>query len=140
MMTEQQKKWLFRSVAALAIGALAVLAWQRYGLDKEDAGLVSGNGRIEAVEIDVASRQAGRVKEIRAREVEFVTAGQVVSLMDTEVIEAQRRRAEAQLQQASSAVATARSQLAQRESDKAEAQATRAQREAELNAAEVYLH
>lgn len=134
-MTEQQKKWLLRSAAALAIIVLAVLAWQRFGPHEREEGLASGNGRIEAVEIDVATRTAGRVKEILVSEGEFVTAGQVVAVMDTDVLEAQRRQAEAQLQQAQSAVATARSQLAQRESDKAAAQAAVAQREVELNVA-----
>jgi HlyD family secretion protein len=134
-MTEQQKKWLLRSAAALAIIVLAVLAWQRFGPHEREEGLASGNGRIEAVDIDVATRTAGRVKEILVSEGEFVTAGQVVAVMDTDVLEAQRRQAEAQLQQAQSAVATARSQLAQRESDKAAAQAAVAQREVELNVA-----
>lgn len=134
-MTEQWKKWLLRAAAALAIIALAVVAWQRYGSHEREEGLASSNGRIEAVEIDVATRIAGRLKEIRVNEGEFVTAGQVVALMDTDVLEAQRRQAEAQLQQAQSAVATARSQLAQRESDKVAAQAVVVEREAELKAA-----
>lgn len=138
-MTEQQKKWLLRSTGVLLIGLLAVLAWQRYGLDKRENGLVSGNGRIEAVEIDVATRTAGRVKEIRIREGDFVTAGQVAALMDTEVFEAQRRQAEAQLQQAYSAVATAGSLLAQRQSDKATTRAAVAQREVEFRAAKTKL-
>lgn len=138
-MTGQRKKWLLRSAAALAIIALAAMAWQRYGSPDREEGLVGSNGRIEAVEIDVATRMAGRLKEIRVNEGEFVMAGQVVALMDTDVLEAQRRQAEAQLQQAQSAVATARSQLAQRESDKAAAQAAVVGREAELKAARARL-
>ena len=138
-MTAQQKKWLIRSAALLAALVAAVFAWQSYGLKEGESGLVSGNGRIEAVEIDVATRIAGRVKEIRVREGEFVTAGQVVALMDTDVLEAQHRQAEAQLQQANSTVATAGSQIAQRQSDKLAAQAMVAQREAELKAAQTHL-
>jgi HlyD family secretion protein len=138
-MTPQQKKWLIRTAAVLVAGALALFAWQRYGLKEGETGLVSGNGRIEAVEIDVASRTAGRVEEIRVREGEFITAGQVLALMDADVLNAQRRQAEAQLQQANSAVVAARSQIAQRESDKAAAQAVVAQREAELKATRSHL-
>ena len=134
-MTEQQKKWLIRAVGAVVIGVLAAVLWQRYGADKKDYGLVSGNGRIEAVEIDIAAKTAGRVKNILVKEGDFVTAGQIVALMDTEVLEAQRREAEANLQRAQSAVATARSQLAQRESEEAAARAVVAQREAELDVA-----
>lgn len=134
-MTEKHRKWLIRSAGALTICIIALLGWARYGLNKSDSGIVSGNGRIEAVEIDVAGKTAGRVKDILVKEGELVKAGQTVALMDTEVLEAQHRQAQAQLQQARSATTTARSQLAQRESDKAAAQATLAQREAELNAA-----
>jgi len=138
-MTPQQKTWLIRSALVLAVGVAAVFGWQRFGLRDSETGLVSGNGRIEAVEIDVASRTAGRVKEIRVREGEFVTVGQALALMDPDVLEAQRRQAEAELQQANSAVVTAGSQIAQRESDKAAAQAVVAQRQVELKTARSHL-
>jgi HlyD family secretion protein len=115
--------------------AVAAFAWQRFVPRGTENSLASGNGRIEAVEIDIAARTAGRVKEIRVAEGEFVTAGQVVALIDTDVLDAQRRQAEAQSQQAQNAVVTARSQLAQRNSDKAAAQALVVQREAELKQA-----
>jgi len=134
-MTRQQRQWLIRAAAVLVVGALAVLAWQRYGHDEKETGIFSGNGRLEAVEIDVATRTAGRLKQILVQEGEFVTAGQVVAQMDTETLEAQRRQAEAQSQQARSAIVTARSQLAQSESQKTAAQAAVAQLEAELAAA-----
>ncbi len=112
---------------------LGVTAWQRFRGDDENKGLVSGNGRIEAVEIDVAAKIAGRVKDILVREGALVKAGQVVALMDTEVLEAQRREAEAQLKRAQSAVETTRSQLRQRESEKEAALAVVRQREAEVD-------
>ena len=87
---------------------------------------------MEGVEIDVAARSAGRVKDIMVREGEFVSAGQVVATIDTESLEAQLHQAEAQLQQAISAVATAQSQRAQRESEKAVALAAVRQREVQL--------
>jgi len=130
-MTVQQKKWLIRIAVALAIAVLALLALQRYA-DRPDEGLASGNGRIEATEIDVAAKIAGRIKDILAREGDFVKAGQVVAMMDTDVLEAQLREAEARRQQAQSDTAIARSQLGQRESEKAAALAVVGQREAEL--------
>ena len=140
-MTERQKKRLIRAAGVLVLGVVVVvlLAWQRYGARDKEVGIVSGNGRIEAVDIDVASRTAGRVKEILVGEGEFVKAGQIVARMDTDVLEAQRRQAEAQLQQARSSVATAQSQLAQRESDKAAAQAAVAKAEVELKTAGSHL-
>jgi HlyD family secretion protein len=125
-MTKQQKKGLITVVGGLVLGALGVVAWQKFGGNDRDKGLASANGRIEAVEIDVAAKAAGRVKEILVREGDFVRAGQVLALMDTEVLAAQ-------LKQARSTVETARSQLAQRESEKAAALAFVRQREAELD-------
>src|SRR5690606_30871064 len=98
-------------------------------------GLASGNGRVEAEEIDVAAKSAGRVLEILAGEGDFVRAGQVLARMDTAVLEAQRREAVAQLERARIGVETARSQVAQREAERAAAQALVAQREAEREAA-----
>lgn len=118
----------------LLLIALATSFWQRLGVNQWDAGLVSGNGRIEAVEIDVASKSPGRLTEILVREGEFVTAGQVVARMDTQTLDAQRQQAEAQLRQSENAVNTARSQLSQRESEKAAAMAMVTQRQAELEA------
>ncbi len=82
MSTQQKKRWII-AAGLLILGLLAVAAWQRFGRGKGDENLVSGNGRIEAVEIDVASRAPGRLKDILVREGELVTANQVVALMDT---------------------------------------------------------
>ncbi|HQM30750.1 MAG TPA: HlyD family efflux transporter periplasmic adaptor subunit [Syntrophales bacterium] len=134
-MTPRQKKWLRMLAAALILIVLGIVAWQQFGRDEGDQGLVSGNGRIEAVEIDIAAKTPGRVKDILVREGELVRAGQVVAVLDTEVLEAQLRQAQAQLKQAESAVETARSRLVQRESEKTAARALVWQREAELEVA-----
>ena len=132
-MNKLQERWLKLSAGALVVIALAAFAWQRFGLNTQDNGIVSGNGRIEGVEIDVAARTAGRLKDIRVGEGDFVTAGQVVALMDTQSLEAQKQQAEAQLRQAQDGVTTARSQLAQRKSEKTAALAIVAQRETEVD-------
>ena len=100
------------------------------------AGIASGNGRIEATEIDVSTKASGRIREILVNEGDFVTAGQVLARMDTAQLEAQRRQAEAQLKRALISVDTARSLVEQREAERTAAQATIAQRQAELDAAE----
>ncbi|HEX6119616.1 MAG TPA: biotin/lipoyl-binding protein [Dongiaceae bacterium] len=94
------------AIVAVVAGA-GFLAWQSLKPAGLPDGLASGNGRIEAVEIDVAAKTPGRIKEILANEGDFVTAGQILARMDTAVLEAQRREAEAQLQQALIAIKTA---------------------------------
>lgn len=134
-MREQHRKWLIWLVILLASGTLGASFWRHLRGTGRDNGLASGNGRIEAVEIDIATKAAGRVKDILVQEGEMVTAGQVVALMDSEIIEAQRSQAEAQLRQAQSAVTTAASQLQQRESEKRAASALVEQRRIELEKA-----
>jgi len=132
--TSTKKKLL---IAALACGA-ALLAWQGWSDLSDDTpgeGFVSGNGRIEATEINLATRLPGRVEEILVGEGDFVTAGQVLARMQTSNLQAQRAEAEAIHQQAGHAAAAAQAQVLLRESDIAAAQAQVAQREAELDSA-----
>jgi HlyD family secretion protein len=127
------RRWLL-GVAAIAVVILAYLNWRSSRPEDLPAGFVRSNGRIEAVEIDVATKTAGRIEAILVDEGDFVTAGQVVARMDTDVLEAQLREAEAQLRQARSAVDAAKSNVTQREREKAAAEAVVAQREAEFEA------
>lgn len=134
-MTMPGRGWLVAAFVALA--AVGVYyAWTTFGNDGLPAGVASGNGRIEAVEIDVSTRTPGRIKEILVREGAFVEAGQVLARMDTQQLEAQRRQAEAQLRRARIAVDTARSLVVQREAERTAAEAVVAQRKAQLDAAE----
>lgn len=133
-MTTNIKTWAFRIAIIAAIAAAALFVWKFLQPQRLPAGIASGNGRIEAVEIDVAAKTAGRVREILVNEGDFVQAGQEVARMDTAVLEAQLREAEAQLQRARIGIETARSQVAQREAERRAAEALIAQRKAELDA------
>lgn len=70
------------------------------GNDGLPAGFALGNGRIEATEVDVATKLPGRLLEVRVREGDRVAAGEVVAVLDTEALEAQQRQAEAELRRA----------------------------------------
>jgi HlyD family secretion protein len=122
-------------IAAVAAAIGAYLAWRSLRPQALPPGFASGNGRIEAVEIDIATKAAGRVAEILVNEGDFVSTGQIVARMDTAVLEAQLREAEAQLRRAEIAVETAHAQVTQREAEKAAARAVVAQRAAERDAA-----
>ncbi len=133
------KTWLLRIAVVALVGvaaAAAAAAWRYLQPQGLPDGFASGNGRIEAVEIDVAAKTAGRIKDILANEGDFVHAGQELARMDTAVLEAQLREAEAQLRRALIGIETAQSQVTQREAEKQAATAFIAQREAELDAAQ----
>ncbi|MCL2344568.1 MAG: HlyD family efflux transporter periplasmic adaptor subunit [Desulfobulbus sp.] len=127
---------LIPALAAIAVAAGAYFAWGLIAERGPGAGFVNGNGRIEATEIDIATKLPGRVQEVLVREGDFVTAGQTLAHMQIDALEAQRREAEAQRQQAINAEASAQAQIALRQSDQRAAEAVVVQRESELDAAE----
>lgn len=129
------KKYTFVVVAAL-VAAGGYYAWQKLNNDSLPEGIASGNGRIEAVEIDISTKSPGRIRQILADEGDFVNAGDVLAQMDTDQAESQRRQAEAQLRRAEISIETARSLVAQREAEQKAAAAIIAQREAQLDAAQ----
>ena len=78
-------------------------------------GIVSGNGRVEADEIDIATKFAGRVAELLVDEGSSVTAGQVVARMDTRDLQASLEKAQAQVRQAQRALDEAHANVTQQQ-------------------------
>lgn len=135
MKTKVGKRWLLAILVVILAGG-GYYAWQKFGRNDLPPGIASGNGRIEATEIDIATKTAGRIQEILVREGDFVNVGQVLARMDTTQLEAQLRQAEAQMRRAIISVDTAKSLVAQREAEKKSAAAVIAQRNAELDTAD----
>ncbi|QIQ21558.1 HlyD family secretion protein [Zophobihabitans entericus] len=99
-------------------------------------GFISGNGRLEATEIDISTKLAGRIDDILVNEGDFVTTGQPLAHMQIQVLEAQHAEATAQYYQAVNAEESAKAQIKLKESDVLAAQAVVVQRESELDAAQ----
>ena len=123
----------------LILGAVVMLglaaAWFVWSATRQSGpgdGFVSGNGRIEATEIDIATKLGGRVADILVQEGEFIQAGRVLVQMDTSVLRAQLDEAMARLQQAISTVTSAEAQVGVRASEVLAIKAVVAQRESEL--------
>jgi HlyD family secretion protein len=79
------------------LAAAGVIAWQAWQarLNALPPGIASGNGRIESVQVDVTTKEPGRVYKILVREGDMVHAGQVLAKMDTVTLEAELARTEA---------------------------------------------
>jgi HlyD family secretion protein len=110
------RSWWIR--AALALALLAGVAGGGYYWWQElhpalPAGIAFGNGRLEADEIDIDTKYAGRIAEILADEGYLVKAGQVVARMDTRDLEASRKKSQAQVLEAHRAVDEANANLTQ---------------------------
>jgi HlyD family secretion protein len=127
-------KWMFAGIAAAVVAVIAVVVWFAVKPSGPGPAFVSGNGRIEATEIDVATKLAGRVHDILVNEGDFVTTGQPLAQMQVDVLDAQRDEARAQSRQAVNAVASARAQVAARRSNQVAAEAMVGLRASELDA------
>ena len=119
-----------------ALATVALLVWKPWRPSGPGPGFVSGNGRLEATEVDIATKLPGRIREILVNEGDFVHAGQALAQMQTDTLEAQRDEALAQSRQAVNAVASAEAQVAVRASGTVAAQAGVGQRTSDLDAAQ----
>jgi len=104
------------AVVLLAAGAAAYVWWQNHRDDLPDY-IASGNGRIEAEEVHVATKYPGRVAEVLVNEGDMVEPGQVLARMDTAELRAELAAARASVAQAEENVVEARAQIVQRRSE-----------------------
>jgi HlyD family secretion protein len=98
------KKWIIILVVLVVGGVLGYKYWKSTQSELP-AGIVSGNGRIEAKLSDASAKEPLRVKDVLVDEGDLVKPGQVLVQLDTVTIEAEQAKNEA-------AVATAREQFA----------------------------
>jgi HlyD family secretion protein len=110
------KKIIYIAVlVGLAIGGYFV--WQRLHEPAVPVGFAAGNGRLEATEIDIATKLAGRVTEVPFKEGDTVEAGQIVARIDPETLEAQLRQAEARIKEEQSVRLAASSLVSEKKSE-----------------------
>ena len=116
-----RRQWAWGRVAILLLlvalgGGGGAIYWLKYSQPSLPPGIASGNGRLEADEIDISTKFAGRVAELLLDEGDVVKAGKVVARMDTRDLEASLKKAEAQVQGAQRALDEARANVAQQQS------------------------
>jgi HlyD family secretion protein len=70
-------------------------------------GIVKTNGRIEATQVDVSAKYAGRLATVTKDEGDEVTAGEVVATISSPETEAQLRQAQANVLKAKKSLAEA---------------------------------
>src|SRR5215468_3609276 len=103
--------------ALLLIGGGAGVGWfwwQQHQL-RLPPGIAFGNGRLEADEIDIDTKFAGRIAQLFVDEGDMVKAGQLVAMMDTRDLEASLKKAEALVSQAQRALDEAKANLVQQQ-------------------------
>jgi HlyD family secretion protein len=99
----------------LLIGAGAGVGWfwwQQHQV-RLPPGIAWGNGRLEADEIDIDTKFAGRIARLFVDQGDLVRAGQVVAMMDTQDLAASLKKSEALVSQAQRALDEAKANLVQ---------------------------
>jgi HlyD family secretion protein len=103
-------------VGLIAAGA-GYLLWKQHEATALPKGIVGINGRLEATQVDIATKIAGRVIEIVPQEGDMVSAGEVVARLDKAELEAQLQQGQAEAQRARETLARAQSDVKAREAD-----------------------
>ncbi len=107
--------WIALALAVLAAGAGGGYYWWQRLHPPLPPGIVFGNGRLEADEINIDTKYAARILQILADEGDLVKAGQVVARMDTRDLQASLKRSEASVRQARKAVDEANANVVQQQ-------------------------
>lgn len=103
----------------LLVASAAGLFGYQYWSELQTAlppGIASGNGRMEAKQVDIAAKEALRVKEILIKEGDLTQPGQVVVRMDTATLESQLVEANANVAASRERVASANSAVVRQKS------------------------
>ena len=117
MSTNHRSSRLFAvSLLILLIAAGAFGYWKSLQ-DRLPEGLSMGNGRLEATEVQIASKIPGRLAEVRVNEGDKVLQGQLLARMDTRTLEAQRNQAEAEVLRARENLSAAEANVQLRQSE-----------------------
>jgi len=96
-------------VAAVLVSAIVAFALWRARESATPAGFAVGNGRLEAQEVQIATKWPGRLATVEVEEGDLVEAGQVLARMDTLQLQAEFAAARG--------LDAAKALLAQRESE-----------------------
>ena len=112
-----KKAILILAVVAAAAG-IAWYVFREYLREQELANprFYSGNGRLEATEIYVSSKLAGRVEKVFVKEGDLVRTGQKLVQMQTNTLEAEKASAIANIKVKEGELAMAKATVKQRES------------------------
>lgn len=131
---KQYNRWLKWGLL-IAVVVVVIYYFMSSNDDELEQKFPSGNGRIEATEINLASKLAGRLSEVMVQEGDFVKKGQALAILESQSLIAQLDEANARHQETIQSVATAKAQIALKESEMAAVETEVRQAEASFGAA-----
>lgn len=104
---------------AITSGAAAAgwFVWQQRVAGRLPDGILVSNGRIEANQVEVATKLAGRIIEITPQEGDTVEAGAIVARLDAAEYEHQLHQSKAEVQRARQSLAAAQAAIENRKGE-----------------------
>ena len=117
MPTNRRRSSFFAVALIVLLVAAGGFGYWKSTHDRLPEGLYMGNGRLEATEVQIASKIPGRLAEVRVDEGDKVIKGQLLARMDTRTLEAQRAQAEAEVLRARENYAAAQANVQFRQSE-----------------------
>ena len=106
------------AILVLGAGAAGAYAyWAQVQANRVPEGLARANGRIEGERVDIATKYAGRLIEVRVDEGTMVQKGDILVRIDTTELLAQLAAARAAVHRAHQSVARAQADVALREAE-----------------------
>ena len=102
---------VFAVAAVLTLAAGGYIYWTHMIAAQTPEGLASANGRIEVTRVDIASKFAGRVAQVRVKEGDAIQKGELIAALDTAELRAQLAGAKAAVQRAIAAIARAETDI-----------------------------
>lgn len=116
ILSKKSLMWILPVVAVAGAAFFGYQYWKsrKFALPE---GIASGNGRLESKLVDVAAREALRVKEILVDEGDLVEPGQVLVKLDTITIDAELAAARANVAATQERLAIANAAIVRRKSE-----------------------
>lgn len=132
-----KKKIVIPLAAAVAAAAVAGYLYKQKLNEEEmrNPKFYGGNGRLEATEINLAAKLAGRVEQVLVQEGDMITKGQPLVQMQINTLNAQMKQAKAKKKAAETNAAASAANVRVKESELEAAKATCQQKQASLEGA-----
>lgn len=117
MTIKNAKKWISAIIILIIVVTGLAFIVKLFQKPELPEGIASGNGRIEATDIDITTKYGGRLAGVLVREGDTVDLNQTLAQIDTKELDAQLRRAEAEVRRAQQERSVAVAVIAQRKSE-----------------------
>jgi len=117
MSNQRSRKWITTVIVLAVVVAGMAYLLPLFQTPELPEGIASGNGRIEATEVDITTKYGGRLAGVLSKEGDTVDLNQTLAQIDTRELDAQVRRAKAEVRRAQQERNVAIAVIAQRKSE-----------------------